>query len=377
MRKILFLFIILLFSGFVFAENLSEFGFEGIKLSKEDQKVCETIIVDMENQPGEGILSLKANFEGVKNDSSYVSVKINNGKEQIFWPEFFSCEGICTTRVFVPELSEGKTSLELCLKTGGKTNKAELFSNSTINFYDTPIISIKNESPEKIFLGQRAKMKITVSNKGTKDANVFVQFIAEDLRTLLEITSFDIVEGETSENVILKAGETKEFVYYIKPTLISGYNLPSAVIHFTNIFGEEQRIYSNHPSLIVQNPERVDITLISEGIEEGKFNFKIKIKNNWDSVLDGNLILEPNDIIEKSITKINIFENGEKEISFSTKELNPGNYSILARLDVNGSDFVSESSSFEIVKKDYTFELIFSIIAIIVFLAILTKIYFF
>jgi hypothetical protein len=71
-------------------------------------------------------------------------------------------------------------------------------------------------------------MTIIVSNTGTKPADVFVQFIHPDTRAKVPIKSFDIVEGESSTSTTIAAGESKSFNYYIKPTTLGLYNLPSA-----------------------------------------------------------------------------------------------------------------------------------------------------
>ena len=43
------------------------------------------------------------------------------------------------------------------------------------------------------------------------DTNYFVQFVSKDLRTLLNITSFDIIDGSSSASGVIKAGEVQEF----------------------------------------------------------------------------------------------------------------------------------------------------------------------
>ena len=53
---------------------------------------------------------------------------------------------------------------------------------------------------------------------------------------LLNITSFDIIDGSSSASGVIKAGETKEFNFAIIPGKISAYNLPSSIVKFTNIF---------------------------------------------------------------------------------------------------------------------------------------------
>ena len=60
-----------------------------------NQKECVPLSIDIVelNETGNGILSLNAKFEGAKANSSFVSVKINEMKEIVIWPENFSDNG--------------------------------------------------------------------------------------------------------------------------------------------------------------------------------------------------------------------------------------------------------------------------------------------
>jgi hypothetical protein len=374
---LLILFILLLSFSFS-ADTLYNSGFNGIEVTGSGQKECRSVSVDYSQKESiskDGILSLRAEFIGKDNDNSYILTKIN-GNEQIIWPEAFSCDEACWARVYIPELKYTPTEIEICLITGGATQKASVFSDSTIGLYQSPIILIENSAPEKIFLGQRAELKTTIKNIGSKEANIFVQFVGEDIRAVIEISSFDIVEGEPKATTTIAPGEIKTFSYFIKPNLTSAYNLPSSVISFKNVFGENQKIFSNHPELRVVDPKQAEIILISEGLVDDIFNFKVKVTNNWPDEFLGKLEIVPSDLVEAPVIGIAVLPNGEGEFEFRTKKLSPGNYSISVTL-LDGNDaFTTKSVSFEVNKTDFLFEIILAIVGGIIALAIFLIIYF-
>jgi len=360
------------------ADSLSSYGFKGIDLTGAGQKECSIVNVDYtekETISQNGVLSLKAEFIGKDGDNSYVLAKIN-GEEKRIWPENFVCDQGCWARVYIPELKYIPTEIELCLVTGGATQKATLFSDSTIGLYSSPIILIENRAPDKIFLGQRAELETIIKNIGSKEIEIFVQFVGEDTRAVIEISSFDIVEGDPKATTTIKPGETKTFSYFIKPNLTSSFNLPSSILTFTNIFGEKQKISSNHPSLSVLDPNQIDILMISEGLEKDMFKFKVKVTNNWPKAFEGKIKIFPEDLLEEAEQNIILPGNGEAEFAFVTLPLLPGNYSMSATL-IDGNDvFTTKSISFEVNKTDFIFEIVLAIVGGIIALAIFLIIYF-
>ena len=379
MKKVFVLISLLFILNLAFAvDNIYNYGFEGIELIGSEQKQCQAFTVNYtqkETASLDGILSIRAEFIGKDNDNSYILTKIN-GEESIIWPENFSCGDACWARVFIPELKYSETDVEICLITGGATQKANVFSDSTIGLYPSPVVLIENEAPEKIFLGQRAELKSTIKNIGSRDVDIFVQFVGEDTRAVIEISSFDIVEGEPKATTTIKAGETREFFYFIKPNLASSYNLPSSVLTFTNVFGEKQEVLSNHPSMVVLSPEQADIIIISEGLEENKFNVKVVVTNNWSEEFVGKLKIMPSDLIDLPEIDISIPGNAEEEFIFQTKVLDLGNYSLSAILLDGNNIFTTKSISFEVNKNDFMFGIILAAIGGIIALAIFLIIYF-
>jgi hypothetical protein len=376
MRKIIFLLSLTLLFSLVFASesSLTSFGFNEIDLDKANSVDCETINIDV-NGEGNAILSIYASFVGQKGDNTFASVEFNDSRRVILWPENFDCGNYCVARVFVPELKEGAVETKICLNAGGKST-ATIFEKSRVGFYETPVLTIENISPKKIFLGERVEMKIRVKNSGDESADVFVQFIEEDLRSFIEITSFDIVEGDSTASVTLAPGETRNFTYYIKPTKLGSYNLPSAVLFFDNIFGERQKIISNHPQLIVKSPEKIDLVLSSSSIEENEATFKAIITNNHGEAVSVNLSLFPKDLFEDPDMNVLVGALAKKEIEIKTKELQPGEYSVLVQVDDEGIEYVSNSISFLVIDNDYAFEITATIFLILVGLIIFGLIYF-
>lgn len=326
MNRLLFLFVFVLLLGSVFAftSPLTEFGFKEIQTSIVSEKICQTIVLNLNesdlNKEGVGLLSLNSFFGGMDLDNTYISISINEGEEMIFWKEFFHCtKENCWARIYLPQLSEGSTNLKICAILGGNTSIVKVTEDSFFGIYDIPLLKIRNEVPSQIFLGDRAKMSIIVSNEGTELATIYVQFVHPDTRAKVNISSFDIVEGDSSATTSLIPGEIKKFDYYIKPTLISSYNLPSAALFFTNNFGEEQVLISNHPTLSVISPKKLDLSLIvSNENDEKSQTFKVIIKNNFPSSFTGELRLYPQTKIIDSVKEVFVSANGEQEVIFNS-----------------------------------------------------------
>lgn len=376
-RKIISFLLLICFFSITFANEfqLSDFNFAEKKLEEFNSFECYSTIVDFGETPHADlhpILSVFANFDGRINDSSFISVELND-KHFVLWRENFVCGTDCVARVFIDKINTGD-EIKFCLRTGA--SKITLQNKTKIGFYDTPVISVTNLSPDEIILGQRAKMKINIKNSGSKKADVFVQFVAEDLRSIIDITSFDIVEGNASANTSLNPGESKDFIFFIKPLFVSRYNLPSSELFFNNIFGESQRIISNHPQLTVLEPNQANITIIGREIIDDKFNFIINVKNNWGEQLTGELFIYPFDLVENSKINLNLNSFSEREFKFVTNNLFQGDYVVWAQLNTVDYNYNSENISFSIVENNYLFEIIFSIIAIIVTGIIFVFIYF-
>jgi azurin len=373
------LFTLFLTTVFAYEESLSVFGFTGISNDKAFSSDCKTLLISVpdvsKDSNTRGILSLSAVFTDYQQDSSYVSVSINGAPEEILWPEDFSCAQHCWARLFVPNLETTEVPVKICTVLGGVSKKVEVTTDSFLGLYDTPVLSIENQSPAQIFLGERAKMSIIVSNTGVKAANVFVQFVHPDTRARVVISSFDIVEGDSSASTTIEPNQTKEFVYYIKPTVLSTYNLPSAALFFTNLFGERQTIISEHPQMSVVSYNRVDVSLVALS-NSAPYSFKAIIKNNWPVEFDGNIIISPQTALQNPITGLSIPAGEEKEIVFAANTLAQGKYSFFASINDTNNIYSSNKIDIEVKDAPIPYEVIIAVLAIIVGAGIFAWIYY-
>ena len=377
---LLLLVILLLSNAMAFEAHLADFGFEDINTFTISSKECQTIDVNlMENsleEKGVGLISLNAIFGGAQIDNTYISISINGQEEKIFWKEFFSCvENSCWARIYLPQIKESVNTVVICASLGGNTTNVFVSKNSLVGIYDMPMLEIKNTAPAEIFLGERAKMNIIVSNKGTKNSTVYLQFVHPDTRAKVSISSFDIVEGDSSATTSISPGETKEFVYYIKPTLVSSYNLPSAALFFTNTFDEEQVLISNHPTLSVVTPKQIEVSLVTIS-QEDPILFKATIKNNWDVPFNGTIIISPQTKIQNSLQTIFVSAKGEQEVIFESIQTDVSKEKFFATVLDNNNIYVSNSIELELKQNQLPLGIVLAICGVLVGLLIFGWIYY-
>jgi len=359
---------------------LSSYGFSEVNLTGQPAEKCQDVVISIpdsaKNEAGAGILSINASFTDPKVDNTFVAVSINGAEAKMLWTEDFVCKDTCLGRIFLPEIKASETRLTICTALGGETKSIDVLPTSTVGIYNTPIISIQNLAPGLIHLGERAKLSTIVSNTGTSDANLYIQFIHPDTRAKVSITSFDIVDGDSSVYTFLKAGETKQFDYYVKPSIVSTFNLPSAAMFFTNIFGENQVILSNHPFMRVQKQEALEVSLVSIS-DTQPFELKALIKNNTADEFSGKVILTPQTALVEPVMDFIVAAGGEREVTFNAKtQLAAGTYEFSASIvDVNDI-YTSNPINLEAKSNGISFEIIFAIIGVLVGLAIFAWIYF-
>ena len=369
--------------AFAYEAPLSDFGFTGISLKSVSSRDCQTLNIDVSDKDASGaafgIVSVKASFDGPQNDNSYVTAKINSADPKIFWPENFNCGGSgCWARVFATELSNGPATIEICAVTGNETTSADVAASSFLGFYDTPVITIETTAPKNVILGDQVKLSTVLRNIGSKDVDIFAQFIHPDTRSLTEITSFDIVQGDSSASTTLKAGDTKTFNYYIKPTLPSGYNLPYAVVFFDNIFGEKQALTSSHPQMVVSSPQQIEVSVIGTDVSGNSENFvvlKAVIKNLWNEQFEGEILMSPTDIVSDANQRVTVSPLGEQEITFQTKNLSPGSYQFSAMVSNSDHTYTSNTISSDVKKPAFPIEIVLAVIGIVAAIIVLYWVY--
>ncbi|MDD3159348.1 MAG: hypothetical protein PHQ98_00050 [Candidatus ainarchaeum sp.] len=369
------LLLILLLSSIVYSSEISlnSLSVDNLLSIQKNELVCSNFSVDLStidknNLELTPILSIKSFFDINKlKDNSYFLLKINDLHEEILWPNYFSCvNNDCYSRVFLPELSLGLTKIELCIQSGGNDGTIIIENSSKIGLYNSPYLEVKINSPEYVYFGDLVPMEIIIENKGLIDTNVFVQYVSGDLRKYIDIDSLDIVYGQSQAYSLIKSHEKKSFNYMIKPKKLSTYNLPRAAVTFKNIFDENQIIFTKNSSLNVIKKEDVELLIYNEKFIDNVFYFDLKIKNISLSDINGYILISPIDLFN-----INQFVtlSPSQELIFTnipSNNLKNGDYSFTAIFDSKNNKFLSNSIDYKVNNFDNFYEIIFSIIAILI-----------
>ncbi len=375
-------FLILLTSVFSVEYLFSVNGFNGMIVENSEQSSCQDISFQVSAESFVStevpIISIKANFLPTFVGDSFIRYTLNESKTNNLWGEDFNCDNnTCWARIYLEKNDlQQQNTLKLCAYVLGQTEKIEILPESNIGFYNAPAFTITSTSPGQVFLGEKVPMKIITTNYGTIDSEVFIQFIENDVRSVLEISSFDIVEGDSSASTIIKAGETKEFDYTIKPTLVSSYNLPYTVLYFTNNFGEQQAVESNHPQLIVIDEAKIEAAIVAEELNsDNSLNFKVILRNKRFSPFEGILKVSPEDKIPNAIMQVILPPNSEKEFSFKTNILPIGNYSLSAVLTDSNSEIKAQPIEVSVTEESTPVEIYFIFFSIIISVGLFIIIY--
>jgi hypothetical protein len=384
MKKIVYLIIVFVFliSNVASQEiSLRQNNYVDFVIDEENPILCKEYIFnvgeELLSQNKFPIFSLKATFLPKLSDSTKVTLNFNNFGELTLSKNNFYCNNECWARIILAKSKiRSSNTLTICVSKPEENEKTVIFADSKIGFYETPFLTIDHVSPGTIFLGDRAEMKIIAKNIGSKDANVFIQFIDPVGKRVIILDGFFVIEGESTVNTTIKAGETKQFTYFIKPLLESSYNLPSAILTFTNIFGEEESIYSTHPQLYVIKPEKTEVFIAGSNPVNNFFNFKIIVRNKWDAPFKGQLRISHEDHVEGALSEITIPPNSEKEFLFNTNELQIGDYNFFAIVEDENSSSTSNSITFKVTSEKISDEVYFAITGIIVSILIFLGIYF-
>jgi hypothetical protein len=156
------------------------------------------------------IFSIKTSFAPIIDDESKITLNFNNQGEITIWGDQFSCDGWCWGRVVIPKAKlNSNNTLEICVTNTELTERTVVFADSYLDFYESPVFTLEKISPGTILLGDKAEMQIVAKNFRSKDANVFIQFIDPVGKKVVNIDSFDIVEGDSTARTTILAGEQK------------------------------------------------------------------------------------------------------------------------------------------------------------------------
>lgn len=239
-------------------KSLSTYTFPGFEINTPATTHCETITFNpfptYTESTNDTLLNLNIEFTPATDFDSNVTVSSNNQLIQTIYSRNF--EGKRSAHVLIPAAiqNENGTTLEICGNSSPALQRLYVSSTGTLGLYQQPHFDRANDfetfvvTPERI-LGQEVEVQVRVHNSGALPASVHVDYRKYDLPHL------PLLKGETGFDATLEPNESRTITYYIKPLRAVDLALPPAVLTYTNIFGEEEKIESNRAQVRVKQPE--------------------------------------------------------------------------------------------------------------------------
>lgn len=234
--------------------TLKEANFPGLTVYGAMQEQCSSLVFVKDALAEEKgvfiILSLHASFQPTSNGNAEVQVLNTDGNKLIAdlkTKDFLND----WARVEIPKqgLVE-KNNLKVCAKTSNSITKIEIIEDSKIGYYKMPVFEIeKTVAKTKPIVGKEVEVTVKATNIGSEVGKAKVSYWN------VELDIAQITKGDSEFEGTIQPGQTVTMHYFVKPKYAVQMDLLPAIIEFENIFGEKQKIYSERPTLYVQEPE--------------------------------------------------------------------------------------------------------------------------
>ncbi|MEW6295509.1 MAG: hypothetical protein AB1467_04420 [Candidatus Diapherotrites archaeon] len=290
-----------LFFAFVLASAsaavISEQSFEkmGYKdtfiVSGVQQEDCEQIIFYQTSLPSEGqfvVLSVHAEFKPLPQQPAGIAVYLNDENtalKEVKAPEFLNG----WSRIVLPaEKVKENNTLRICAGTSNATIETDILPNSMIGTYLMPYFPegsfTKEVSVKHPKLREEIKVTVKLKNYGSEKT------YAEIKQKKPEIDREDVkaISGATEWNGELGPGQEAKLEFTVRITNPNTRVLPAAQATFTNVFGEQETIYSNYPEVVPIEPNTLEpVILLSNPINLLGENSEVilAVKNNGSNPL--------------------------------------------------------------------------------------------
>ncbi|MFA4907026.1 MAG: BatD family protein [archaeon] len=274
-------------------KSFSDSGYSALAVSEADTEKCAEyqFLKDMNQNSAEyyTVASLHAEFSPVASRDAKAAVYLaKSGSTEFILVKQASSADFRQNwmRVELPKESlSGQNTLKVCLKTSFSTSNASLLADSMIGTYKMADFSgtnsiVQSVSSREPVVGEQVTVDIKVTNTGSEGTLAKIYYWDVPM---LE-SAMKVVGGQTEKEEFLEAGQSTTMTYYIKPKRPIEMSLPSAIVSYTNVFGEKQTVLSNYENLKVKQPPfLVSATILpdSETNKTGKnVPISIAVKNN-------------------------------------------------------------------------------------------------
>lgn len=255
-------------------KSLAEYGYEPFSVKGLNNSDCFTVnFIKHELEEFLPIVSLNAEFFPANEGKAKISLKLNGEEVKELNPMDFQCkeecfeledgesvcEPECWARVYLDDKKvKEENALNICASTGNKTEEIIISNKSIIGFYRTPRFLKEDFAKQTVkstyYAGEEIEVKMVVHNSGSAPTVVDLNFVRPIVEEKLK--AVEVIGNTYFSKVGLDAGETKEFIHYIKPKKAIKLALLPAIMYYTNIFGETEKITTNTVPLEVKEIEK-------------------------------------------------------------------------------------------------------------------------
>jgi len=295
------------------------------------------------------IFSLQAEFSPNLESDASIIVFFNSDESMVELKSTDFSNKVARIRIPREKITENN-NLRVCGSTSFSVNSIKISPESTFGVYSAPFFPeetgfmLELETYQPI-VGIPFKIDAVAKNYGSKDAEVSLSYRRDELEeSLQEIT---ILAGDTSNKGVApkcqERNEAEECVvpgeYRISYNAVANKAVPMtllpAQLSFTNIFGEEEKLQSDRPSIeAVQQEHRLSAQIFTDK-DNPKIGeaipLKIKIKNTSTARVNNiSIMLESGlEVIGKESEMLPFLDAGQStELTFNAKGINKGEYAL-------------------------------------------------
>lgn len=395
MKRIVLLFILLVFVLNVQAETISQssfvnLGLAGFENAQASQTVCKDFLILKnleENAPDFfSVLSLHVQFEPVASGDANLTVFLNDQPIPVAAIKASEFENEWV-RIRLPNANLlEQNRVEICLSNSNSTTHTVLLSDSLFGTYKLAEFLqsnfVKTVSENNPVLGQTFDATIFVHNSGSAPAKVTVLYKKPEVT----FKHLSFVKGQTSFDGTIAPKQTISFSYSLKPKKTGPLTLPAAILSYQNEFGETKQVVSNYPLINVVLPDiKITAVMLNKSTEKkllvGKpIPLQIILTNYGNNTISNVSVILPQEsglsFGEQQNLLVESIAAGEtKTVELTATPLQKGSFEAgcrLAYLDLEVEGTTCESSRFFVEEPAFPIEfagaIVFLVLAVLVYL---------
>lgn len=393
-KEILFILLVATFLGgqasalVIDEKTLSTSGFSGLIVDGFGQSHCDDFTFDaftgyLENG-NDTILTLNMQTTPTHDNDANVQVFVNENFFQTIRSRDLLENGNIHIRI-PADVQQNENTIRICGNNSTVTQRTTVRSDTKIGLYQLARFDSSDAfrtviAGKEPVLGDPIAIELYLTNIGGEAADVSIDY------RKYELDYIPLLKGETGFTGTILPGETKKLSYDIKPLRAVSILLPPAVLHYTNIFGEEITQESTRAFLLVDAPEfNVRGAFL---VPQVRVNVNEPVNVQWVAQNDGITSIQgikatftvyPEGKMTPSTSEIDTLSPAKAVSQFFTVTFEkPGIYTLGCFLSPKADPYLTtncQSATIEVVEPNTGITLLFSLLLLLIAIAVYAYIY--